>query len=69
MTATIHRIYSAPPIDDLPAKRAEWSANRKAQEAAGVGVFMPLPRGPAWLPWVLSAGLVVVFGVYQWVVA
>lgn len=58
MTATIHRIYTAPPpivaadwetmlanhdADVVAALRAEWSANRAAQRKAGVGVYAPLP--------------------------
>lgn len=47
MTATIHRIYTAADHDNLievQEMQAQWSANRKAQRDAQIGVYQPLPR-------------------------
>ncbi len=45
--------YSTYSPEQLAALRAQWSANRQAQAAAGVGVHMPLPR--AW--WAVVRGV------------
>ena len=54
--------------DNLHLRRAQWSANREAQHAAQVGVSQPLPTETPWrIRYALGiAGLVFVFGVYEW---
>lgn len=82
MTAEILRLYRAMPQELCQAEaneaaacalteaRAQWSANRKAQSRANVGVYAPLARNTWRIRYLAGvAALVVLYGVFEWAMA
>ena len=55
--------------DECARLRKSWSARRDAQYEANVGVYAPLARNPWRIRYAIGiAALVVLYGVFEWVV-